>query len=190
MSEIVEAFVSRAQRARDVNSRATPGPLLVRGALWVFTVSAVLTAYPSEMVGNVRALPVVALLSALPAAWPRTRIVSLMLFGIVVGWVIATTIYGEDITTPRLVLLATLLYLMHTTAALASVLPYDTVVVGTVLIAWYVRALPVLFGSAIFGVLAVAGADVIVGRSYLIAAVSGVAVVCVASWLLVRASRG
>jgi hypothetical protein len=189
VNDIVEAFVSRAQRAKDVNARATPGPLLVRGALWVFTVAAVFTAYPSGIVWNVRALPVVALWAAFPAALPRTRIVSLALFGIVVGWVIATTAYGEDITAARLVLLATLLYLMHTTAALASVLPYDTVVVGSVLIAWYVRALPALAGSAVFGVLAVAGAGVIVGRSYLIAAISGIAVVCGAAWLLVRASR-
>jgi hypothetical protein len=189
MSEIVGAFVSRGQRARDVNKRATPGPLLVRALLWGFTMAAVLIAYPSEMVVNVRGLPVVALLAVLPAAWPRTRLVSLTLFAIVVGWVISTSISGHAITAGRLVPLATLLYLVHTTAALASVLPYDTVVIRGALIAWYLRALPTLAGSAVFGVIAVAGADAIAARPILIAALGGVALVCVAAWLLVRASR-
>ncbi len=189
MSEIVGAFVSRAQRAKDVNARATPGPLLVRALLWVFTVAAVLIAYPSEMVLNLQGLPVVALLAALPAALPRTRIVSLMLFAIAVGWVISTTVYGQAITAGRLVPLAALLYLVHTTAALASVLPYDTVVVRGALITWYLRALPILVGSAIFGLIAVAGADAIVGRPFLVAALGGIVLVYVAAWLLVRASR-
>src|SRR5690242_15307235 len=189
MTEIVGAFTSRVQRARDVNKRATPGPLLVRALLWGFTVVAALIAYPAEMVLNVRGLPVVALLAVLPAAWPRTRLVSLVLFAIVVGWVISTTVYGQSITAGRLVPLAALLYLVHTTAALASVLPYDAVVIRGALITWYLRALPTLAGSAVFGVIAVAGADAIVARSFLIAALGGVALVCVAAWLLVRASR-
>jgi hypothetical protein len=189
MSEIVEAVISQAQRAKDVNARATPGPLLVRALLWACTLAALLLAYPSVMVWHLRAFPVVAIIALFPAVLPRTRLVSLMLFAIVVGWLISTTVYGQAITATRLVALAALLYLLHTTAALAAVLPYDAVVVGGALIAWYVRALPVLLASAVFGVLAVAGADRIVGRAFLAASIGGIVLVYVVAWLLVRLTR-
>jgi hypothetical protein len=183
-------MISRFQRARDVNARATPGPLLVRAVVWALTTAAVLVAYPGEIVFGVRGTPVVVILALIPAVFPRTRMVSVTLFAIVVGWAIETTVYGQPITAVRLVPLAALLYLVHTAAALAAVLPYDTVVVRGVLFAWFLRALPVLAGSAVFGVLAIAGADRLGAQAYLGAAIGGVALVCVTAWLLVRASRG
>jgi hypothetical protein len=190
MRDLFEAIVSRFQRARDVNARATPGPLLVRAVIWALTAGAFLLAYPGEIVIGVRGALVVAVVALIPAALPRTRMVSLTLFAIVVGWVISTTVYGHPITAARLVPLAALLYLMHTAAALAAALPYDTVVVRGVLLAWFLRALPVVAVSAIFGLAAVVGADRLGGQAYLAAAIGGVALVCAAAWLLVRAARG
>jgi hypothetical protein len=190
MRDLLAAVVSRFQRARDVSARVKPGPLLVRAAVWALTAGAFLLAYPGEVVIGVRGTLVAVIIALIPAALPRTRMVSLVLFAIVVGWVIATTVYGHPITAARLLPLAALLYLMHTTAALAAVLPYDTVVVRGVFLAWFLRAVPVVVVSAIFGLVAVVGADRLGGQAYLAAAIGGVALVCVTAWLLVRAARG
>src|SRR6266545_3185956 len=105
-------FADRVELARRMVARATAGPLLVRGTVAVSALAALLLAYPVE---TVRGAPVGLLL------------VVAVVIAAVLGWLVATTVYAERVTVWRLAALACALYLLHTTAALASVLPYDTV---------------------------------------------------------------
>src|SRR6185369_12203884 len=131
----------------------------------------------------------VVLVALLPTVFPRTRMVSFVLFTAAFGWMVSTAGFGEPITTVRLVALAGTLYLLHSGAALAAVLPYDTVLAPRVLLGWTVRALGVVAVTAGLGVLAVSGARLFGGRTFLVAALAGVALVAVLGWLLVRLAR-
>jgi hypothetical protein len=189
MNLLTEYLTSRVRRGRDVVQRATPGPLLVRLTVWALTVAGVLLAYPGEAVRTPQALPVVTLFAVLPAAFARTRMVSLCLFAIAFGWLVSTTVFASPVSTWRLITLAAVLYLMHITAALAAVLPYDTVVAPSVLGGWLLRAGIVVLATAVLGVAASLGAERLAGHAYLLAAIAGVVLVCLISYLMVRAAR-
>jgi hypothetical protein len=103
-----------------------------------------------------------------------------------VGWLAATTYYAEPLTGWRLVAMAGALYLTHTGAALAAVLPYDTVVSPGVLAGWALRALAVVASTAVLGLLALVGAVVLGDRTSLLAALVGVAAAIPLAWLLAR----
>jgi hypothetical protein len=152
-------------------------------------VVSLVLAFPVEMVVNAPAgaLLVVALL---PALRPRGALVTTVIFIAVLGWMITTGLYVEPITVWRLAALAGALYLLHTTAALASVLPYDTVVAPGVLLGWLLRAGVVVVLTAGFtvavmlGVLPIGG-----GRSFLIASIVGLAVMASIASLLAYLRR-
>jgi hypothetical protein len=181
-----EYLTSQARRLVDVSRRATLAPTLLRVVLWLLGVIALLLAYPAQITGDPLVLPVVGVLALLPAASPRTRMVSVVLSLAAAGWLIATTVYLEPITVGRLIGLATVLYLLHTGAALAAVLPYDTVVAPEALVAWLLRALAVVAVGGALGVIALAGAGMFGGRTYLVATIAGLVTVGVLVRLLVR----
>lgn len=189
MRELVEWWVALVRRLRVMAARATFGPMLVRLAIWLAAFAALVLAYPVEVSlqrGGVLSYVVVA---ALPMLAPRTRMVSIALFLAIFGWIMSTGFYGERITVLRLVGLGAALYLTHTSAALAAVLPYDTVVSPGVLGGWALRALGVLAVTALFALAAIRGASLFGGRTFLFASLAGVASVCVLGWLLARAVR-
>lgn len=167
--------------------RITPATLLVRGAVFACGYAALLLAYPAAVL--VPALGPLALVALVPAVAPRTRFVTVALLLAVFGWLAATTRYGEPVSLPRLAALACLLYLAHTTAALAAVLPYDTVVAPAVLVRWLTRAAVVLAVSAAFAVAAAAGADAVAGRAYLVASIAGLLLVAALAALLATLRR-
>jgi hypothetical protein len=186
MNELTAYFSSRIGHARDMAMRAMPGPMLVRLAVWFWAVVALGLAMPEELVTSLRGALVLLVIGLLPALLPRTRMVSLMLFTAVVGWLATTAAFEEPIATWRLVALAGALYLVHTSAALAAVLPYDTVTSPGVLAGWLLRALGVVALAVPFGALAVAGSGLFGGRTFLVAAIAGAGVVCVLGWLVAR----
>jgi hypothetical protein len=189
MQELRDYFASRVLRGRDLLARATPGPTLVRLVVWVLGVVALVVAYPADAVFDTRGGLAIALVALLPVVFPRTRMVSFVLFTAAFGWLVSTAGFGEPITTVRLVVLAGVLYLLHSSAALAAVLPYDTIVAPRVLLGWALRALGVVAVTAVLGVFAVSGAQLFGGRTYLVAALAGVAMVALLGWLLVRLAR-
>ena len=99
-------------------------------------------AWPVELVGEPVHAAAVRWSALYPAVAPRGR-------GATVGgrwsWWPAGSSTPAGTTTPvalwRVLAIATLLYLGHTLAALAAVLPYDAVVNLDVVVAWLVRAL-------------------------------------------------
>jgi hypothetical protein len=172
----------RVRRARLVAARTMPGPLLVRLVVWVSGFVAVALPFPPDVLFDARGIAILLAVAALPAVGPQTRVVS-------VDWLAATTYYGETLTAWRLTVMAGALYLVHTGAALAAVLPYDTVVSPGVLGRWLLRTAAVIAATAVFATLALAGAGLLGDRTSVVAAVLGVAVVVPLGWLLARWSR-
>jgi hypothetical protein len=154
-------------------TRITPATILVRGAVAGFGLLALLVGYPSDLVFTPSVAAALVTLATLPALLPRTRLTTAVIGVAVLGWLAATTAYDEPVTLARLVTLACLLYLLHTTAALAAVLPYDTVVSPAVLVNWLARTVVVLALTTGFAVLAAAGVRASGDRSYLVASISG-----------------
>ena len=189
MRELAEYFSSRIHRVHDMSARAMPAPMLVRVAVWFWAAVALAFAMPGELLLSLRGGLALLAVAMLPALLPRTRMVSLMLFTAVVGWLVTTVVFEEPITTWRLVGLAGALYLVHSGAALAAVLPYDAVTSPGVLVGWLLRALGVVALTALFGSLALAGSGLFGGRTFLIAAIAGAGVVCVLGWLVARLVR-
>jgi hypothetical protein len=177
MSERLDALRERA-------TRITPGTLLVRGAAFAFAAGALLVAMPGEILVVPGAAAALLACGMLPACAPRTRLTTIVLFLAVFGWLAATTSYGEPVTWARLVALACLLYLVHTTTALAAVLPYDAVVAPAVLVRWLLRTVLVLALTAGFAVFAVLAAPVVGVHAYLVAAVAGLLLVAALAGLL------
>ncbi|GAA1816290.1 hypothetical protein HC028_10215 [Planosporangium flavigriseum] len=174
---------------RERAARITPGTLLVRGAAFVFAAGALLVAFPGEILLWPGAAVALVACGAAPALAPRTRLTTMVLFLAVGGWIVATTTYAEPVTWARLATLACLLYLVHTTAALAAVVPYDTVVAPAVLVRWLARTAVVLALTVGFAVASVVGVRVVSGQAYLVAAVAGVLLVAALAGLLTLSRR-
>jgi hypothetical protein len=180
---IRRSFRDRIDRAKRIFARATAWPLAVRLTVFVAAMFAQGCAYPSAALFGT---PVIALLllAALPAAWPRTAAVTVFWVVTAIGWILATTLYGGTATLTRLVGLALALYVVHSAAALAAVLPYDAVVESVVLARWLLRSgtiAAVGIGGAVAGMFAVADLST---RTFLAATLAGLVPVVALVWLL------
>jgi hypothetical protein len=181
--------VARVLKLGELAGRLAAPAAFVRVAVWAFTVGAGLVGFPAKVVLDPAGIPVIVVAALVPAVWPRTRLVSLYLFAIVVGWIVSTSVYGAAISPWRLLPLAALLYLAHTTAALAAVLPYDAVVSPGVIGPWFLRAFGVLVASTALGLLAYFGRDLAGGHAFIGASLAGAALVCVMAWIFTRLAR-
>lgn len=177
----------RIRRARRIFARATALPFTVRLAVFAAAMVAQGFVYPpSVLVGA----PVVLLLllAALPALWPRTAAVTVFWLLAVTGWILTTTVYGTA-TLTRLIGLAVALYVVHTGAALAAVLPYDAVVEAVVVARWLLRAGTIVVvgvGGAVAGMFAVAD---LTDDTYLAATLAGLIPVVALVWYLAARLR-
>jgi len=85
--------------------------------------------------------------------------------------------------------IATLLYLGHTLAALAAVLPYDAIVNLDVVGGWLARALLVVLISAVLTVITLGLTAELAGGAFLIATLVGLAAAVGVTLLLSRLLR-
>ncbi|MFI5914667.1 hypothetical protein [Dactylosporangium sp. NPDC051541] len=184
--ELQDYFAGRIGRARDQLSRAAAGPLLIRAAIAVFAVLSLVLAYPREVMGNFAGIVLAGIVALLPAVFVRTRLVGLAVFACAFGWLIGKFVYGEIISVPRLIALSTTLYLMHSLAALAAVLPYDAIVSPGVLSGWLLRALGVVAVSALVSVAMLFLVKVTLGPVFLAASLVGVVAAGALAYLVAR----
>jgi hypothetical protein len=169
--------------------RTAPGPVLVRGSVFVAALLAQLVAWPGAVVLG---RPVLALLviAILPALFPRTWLVTMDILVTVIGWLVGTTSYGGPVTYWRLVLLAGLLYLVHTLAALAAVLPYDAVTSPGVLARWLRRCGAVVLLTAAVAMFTLLLPAYLPGQRFLVASLAGLALtVAIAGYLATLVRR-
>lgn len=188
LRDVGGGLVSRVRRLRSALARMTPVPLLARLCVWLAGAAATLLAWPAELLFGGPGLFLLAV-AALPALAPRTAVVTVAVLVPVVGWLAATTAYGEWISLWRLVALAVALYLLHSTAALAAQLPYDAIVSPAVLLRWLARAGLVVAGTALVAVYALVAADLLRGRAFVAATLVGLAAAVGVAALLSRLTR-
>lgn len=187
MIEDLREYVSGLSgRMRDTAERAAAGPLLVRAGVVVFAAASMVLAFPAAVMRNLAAIAVAGVVALLPALFPRTRMVGLAVLACAFGWLIGPIAYGEPISLPRLVALSAALYLTHSLAALAAVLPYDAVLSPGVLTGWLLRAAGVVAGSAIVSVALLLLIRLTIGPVFLVASLVGVLAAGALAYVIAR----
>jgi hypothetical protein len=137
----------------DRTRRTTPGPALVRVIAGLAALGGFVLALPPQTsvptyVGAVVPLAVVV------GLFPRGRWVGVAALLMVAAWLVTTIAYEAGPVQPwRVGALAGALYVMHTAAALAAVLPYDSIVSAGMVARWAIRSLLVLLASAGLGLI-------------------------------------
>jgi len=150
--------VTRAEaalrRAADRVRTLAPGPALVRGSVLAFGMLALVEAMTAPMRGNGWAYLVVAALALIGAVRPDGPWVTVLELTAVGVWVLGGLIYHEPRGLAGTLILAALLYLHHTSAALAAALPVRGQLSPAVLAGWLGRAGAVLAGTVLFALAA------------------------------------
>jgi hypothetical protein len=185
---VIDGFVERARRARTLVARATALPFGVRCGVYLCGLLAAVVAFPAGALGG-RLFLLLALVALWPAVAPRGRGPTVVALLVVAGWLLSTTWYAQPVVLWRLLALATLLYLQHSLAALAAVLPTDAVVELDVAALWLARAAGVTLASAVVTVAVLSVAASVGGRPFLGATLLGLAVAVAAAALLARLLR-
>jgi hypothetical protein len=185
---MLDGITRRIERAGTVMSRATFAPLAVRCGIALAFLGAVTVAWPVSVVVS-RFLVLLALVAVYPAVAPRGRGVTFAVLVVVGGWVLDTTWNDARVALWRVLGIATLLYLGHTLAALAAVLPYDAIVNPDVVTGWLSRALLVVLVSAVLTVIALGLTAELAGAAFVVATLVGLAAAVSVTLLLARMLR-
>ncbi|MDG6105432.1 hypothetical protein Daura_47400 [Dactylosporangium aurantiacum] len=188
IEELQDFLLTRLGRVKDMLERAAAGPLLVRFMLFLLTLVAALVAFPPDVILRPAAVVFTAVLAALPAVFPRTRLVGLAILLCAFGWLLGSYFYDQVVTIPRVIALATALYLVHSLAALAAALPYDAIVSPGVILAWLLRATAIVSASAIVSVLILAVVKLVIGPVFLAASLVGLLAAAGLAWIVTRKS--
>jgi hypothetical protein len=183
LRNIREGVLSRVTFAVGQARRTTAGPALVRLTLTVSTLAALALAVPLGDLGAWVGLLLPIGLGV--AVFPRTRWVSIVALLVILGWLVTTVVFGEEITAWRLGGLVVALYGMHSAAALAAVLPLDAVIAPGALLRWLGRTGAVLGASLVIGLGGYGAAAVIPGARSSVGPIVGSGVAAALAFLLV-----
>lgn len=183
-------LMDRVRDAGNALSRVSPVPIAARFGVFLAGVVSIVAAYPGWLL--LTRLGLLLLLTPLvPALLPRGRSATAVALLAVTGWLASTAATGGPVPLGRLLILAAGLYLLHSLAALAAVLPYDVVAPPGLVTRWLGRALSVVLGSSVLAVVTLMAAGRTGDRSLLAAALLGlcvaVAVCALLTWLWRRA---
>ena len=163
--------------------RLTAGSALVRFTTGLAALGALALAMPLREMGEwVVLFPPIAIGVAV---FPRTRWVSLVALLAIVGWLFTTIAFGGPVTPWRLGGLAVTLYVMHSGAALAAVLPFDCLVAPGTVLHWLGRTVAVLGASLAIGLGGLLAASVIPSTRSTYGPIAGSAVAAALAFLLV-----
>jgi hypothetical protein len=138
---LAERVGYHAARVRAWARRVTVPGLSVRIAIWLSGAAALVLASPAPL-RPAAVAPIAAVLALLSAGFPNTRWVLLVELLAIGG--VAASVAGDGPPLWRLLAIAGLLYLHHTTAALGAQLRTDTVIPPAVLRYWARRVALVL----------------------------------------------
>ncbi|WP_439957798.1 hypothetical protein [Micromonospora echinofusca] len=164
-------------------ARITLIPLLVRVGVFATALTSFVLAYPTRILFDRPGL-LLLIAAILSAVAPRRRWPTVAVLVAVAGWLLSTSWYGEPVALWRLLGLATLLYLTHTLAALAALLPHDAVVSPDVPTRWLLRALGVSLAGAVLSVLLMSFTASDADRAGLVSALVGLGVAVLVATLL------
>lgn len=127
----------------DKLGRVTAVPLVLRGVVFAAAWLGMWLALPSP-VASVRVALVLVVVALAPALAPGTRAVDGVMLAIVALWVASVLMVGQAAEPVHTFVTAAALYLTHSAAAFAAVLPYDSVVDAQVVLRWAARSALVL----------------------------------------------
>ena len=185
---MIDRITRRIAGARAVLTRATVWPFLVRLAVALCGLVAMAVAWPAALLATQYFAPL-ALIAIYPAVAPRRRGPTLAALVVVAGWLVDTVMEGAPVALWRVLTIAVALYLGHSLAALAAVLPYDAVVNADVVGLWLARALAVVLVSSVLTVLALGLTADLVGQPFLVATLVGLACAAGVALLIARLVR-
>jgi hypothetical protein len=164
-------------------ARVSAVPALVRAGAFTAGLAALLLAAPPALRLAPPVLVAVILLAALPAILPGGPWATVASLATAAGWLLATDADGSY----RVLVLAGLLYCVHTLTALAAALPHDAIVAPDVIVRWLVRTLAVIAAGSLLSVVVLAGLDALPGdRVHAAATLAGLALAVGAAILLRR----
>ncbi len=170
--------------------RATLVPALMRLTVGVAGLGGLSAGFFSSVLPPTAYLGF-AVLALMTALLPRTLLPTAMIFLAAFGWLTSGVDYGAGAGFVRLWLLSVLLYVMHSAAAMAAVLPYDALVMPGTLRSWRRRgvAVTILTGVVALGVAELP--DLVHGPRQVLGSVIGLAVtLAIAGYLTVLGRRG
>jgi hypothetical protein len=144
--DLIDRLVNVIRRIR----RTQPGPTLMRLIAGSMAMAALLIAAPPSAAQTSQAGLLVPF-AVVVVFYPRSRWVGITAIVAVLLWLLSTIAEVGPPPLWRVGALAAALYLMHTAAAVAAVLPYDAVVGRAVLLRWAVRAGAVTVASVAIG---------------------------------------
>jgi hypothetical protein len=185
---MLDAITARIDRGRRMVVRATLMPFLIRIGIALSFVLAMTVAWPVEVAAS-RYLVLLFVVALYPAIAPRGRGVTITILVAVGGWILDTTWFDARVALWRVLSLAALLYIGHTLAALAAVLPYDALVNLDVVTGWLARALVAVLIAAVLIVVALGLTSALGGSAFLVATLVGLAGAVGATLLLSRLLR-
>jgi hypothetical protein len=180
---MIEALSERFRRAYVIVTSATLVPVVVRLAVFAALLGALAVTMPPSVIEPRTVLPLL-LVAAVPALAPRGSTTTLAIVAIVIAWVVTTAGAGERIALWRPLTLAGCLYLAHSLAALAAVLPTDAVVSADVLARWVARVAGVVLTASVLAVPMVSVSGIGGAETLLTAGVVGLGVAVGAAALL------
>ncbi len=168
--------------------RLTPAPALVRAVVFVSAIVALWAATPATAHSPRLLVPIV-VFAAMPAVFPDSAAVTAVMLTVVFGWLAGALVLGESVSVFGTFLTAAALYLLHSFAALAAMLPYDAIVDTGVLLRWAARCGLVLLGSVLVTAIVVTAAPKLAPTTSILALLGGFGVVVGTVWLLSRNAR-
>jgi hypothetical protein len=165
--------------------RTTPATIAVRAVVFAAAAAGLWAGAPSSITSGRLVAPVI-VAALLPALFPGSRAVTAVMLLTVGGWMFGTLALGEEVSVAGAFGTACALYLLHTSAALAAMLPYDAIVDSAVLLRWAGRAVLVLVASGAVTAIVVTLARTLTPTTSTLALLAGFGVVAGTVWLLAR----
>jgi hypothetical protein len=155
--------------------RVTPVPTAVRVSAIVAALTAALLALPIGVVisGDPRPAVILAPAAICVGVLPRSPWVTFYAGVVVALWLYTTLGLGEPVHAWRVGALTAALFLMHSSATLAAVLPHDAVVAPGVLARWVRRAGAMLGVGLVLGLGGMAAADALPDARSLVGPIAG-----------------
>lgn len=181
---MIRRFLASARRTSAV-------PVLVRLGVFALGLVALLVAFPASLRSLAAVVAGLAGLAGLAAIMPGGVWVTLVAVTAVGGWVAATVVDGEPVTAVRVLVLANLLYALHSLATLAASLPHDAAVASHVWARWLLRTGLVVSASSVLSLALMVGLTWLPSSgTYLAATLGGLgAAACLAALLSTLARR-
>lgn len=142
MRPLWDEIVRRVARMNDIIGELTMGPAMLRLTVVASTFAGLILAW-SDQSRSAALVLTFGILALFTGVFPRSPLPTLSALVMAAGYLGETT-NGTPITVWRVSTLAGLIYIMHTSAAYASLLPYNAVLTRRVFVPYVIRTAAVI----------------------------------------------